>query len=189
MKRFLLAAAVVVLLPVGAAQAQDRFGLGMRVVSQGRSTNTEDVAFRGGGFQASFRPWQRWSFDLSFDALHARWESGAVDASALQFLAGVRWYLFPRPDWNLYLLGALGGGSSRVTFLLADGRQDEDRYAETLFHFGAGLEYRLGRFGLAAELRAVAISGELQEDDLEGHIVGGIGSGGVQANFGGTFYF
>ena len=188
MKRVALAG-FLVLISAGAASAQERFGVGLRLTSQARSTNADDVAFRGGGVQVSYRPWQRWSFDFSFDGLHARWQGGAVEASSVPFLLGVRWHLFPGRDWGLYLLGAVGGGSSRVTYRLADGREDEDRYSEAHFQVGAGLEYRLGRFGLAAELRAIAISGELQEDDQGSHFLGGIGTGGVQANFGGTFYF
>lgn len=134
-----------------------RWGVGAHLASislaEPGAMDDRGTPFAGAGLQLRYRLRPRWQLELT--AAHAQEQdvdaavARHVDAAALAIL------FHPRPyaRWDLYLLAGLGATSDGAPDL-TDAEREASRVGDV--QLGAGVERRIGRIGLAAELRLLA---------------------------------
>jgi hypothetical protein len=101
-------------------------------------------------------------------------------------LLTARFHLITRQQWDFYFLFGAGGAETKVTFQTADGSSREESFKEAVVHLGAGLEFRLGRFGIGAELAAVGVGTDEKPETFVGPP--GEDAGGIQLSVTCAFY-
>ncbi|MBK9030347.1 MAG: outer membrane beta-barrel protein [Myxococcales bacterium] len=170
-----------------------RWGVGVHLASitLPDPTGMDDggTSYGGGGLQLRYRLSPRWQLELS--AAHAQEQD--VDASVARQLDSVAisalYHLRPFARWDVYLVAGLGATS--------DGdpdATDEARQASQMgdVRFGGGVERRIGKIGVGAELRAIVVG--QREPDATARMAGAPAAaepqrGGGALTLGATYYF
>jgi hypothetical protein len=177
---------------------QQRWGLGLRLTSlalhQGDDVENE-THYAGGGLQLRYRLNARWELELA--AEHVREhdpESGEMIEGGRELGSGTLSALFhmrPYSRWDWYLLAGVGGTQDGREGLTEEQRKES---AQGHVHLGIGLERRFRHIGIAAELRAVGMVKEEQEEDARILPAGAMTTekqeqSGGQLNIAATYYF
>jgi hypothetical protein len=195
-----LAATIAALVPATASATpwtgKTRVGVGLRLSAVGLESSADPqnhADLGGGGLQFRVRLSPIWGLEMSAEKVHAEQANGGYVRDWRPLTLTVLAHLRPESDWDWYLLLGVGTGRDDVEYRRIDGSTRTAAFRRTHLHLGAGLERRLGDFGLGAELRAVAT--KRSDDSLDGPAyinsespVASESSGG-QLTITGTYYF
>jgi hypothetical protein len=142
---------------------------------------------RAGGVQVRFRFGPRWGLDVALEAMQGKSAGGAYERTSIP-LSVTGTYRFDCGGVDFYLLSGLGGMTDKVKYLDVNRMEIEEEVDVAEFHVGAGIEGRLGAFGLGAEVRAMALWRK-KEDMASAYDAVPKSAGGGQVNLVATYYF
>jgi hypothetical protein len=179
------------------AQADHRWGIGLRTASQGLENDSDDdrLHLGGGGLHVRWRFAPKWSAELTMEGLKADLYDGAyqreLDNSTLTF----GYHFTPYSRWDLAILAGIGGTDDTVTYRKADGTMAQEVASEVNFQLGFAVERRWTHFGIGLDFRAIGYARTDEEDQPEDYdstmdfraIPSGQSAG--QLNLHATYYF
>ena len=180
---------VVLCFPAAARAEGFEWGVGLRSTAQASKAFEGDTetSMVGGGLQVRFRFGPRWGLDVALEAMRGKSAGGAYERRSTP-LSVTGTYRFDCGGVDFYLLSGIGGMTDKVTYLDVNRMEIEEEVDVAEFHVGAGIEGRLGAFGLGAEVRAMALWRN-KEDMASPYDAVPKSAGGGQVNLVATYYF
>ncbi|MEZ4399392.1 MAG: hypothetical protein R3B06_05205 [Kofleriaceae bacterium] len=161
-----------------------RWGVGLQLTSLSLASDgaTAASAWQGGGLQLRYRVSPRWVLELS--AAQVTDATGGDARSAAALLA----QFHPRPAarWDLYVVAGAGATAAADPMLTDDARAASQAGNVQL---GGGVERRLGKVGLSAEVRLVTGAPPDASTTARMPAPGPRASHGGTATVGATYYF
>jgi hypothetical protein len=167
--RMRLAALPIVLLFAQPARAEHTFGLGLRGTAQRVAPEHDEdraMSLGGAGLQARWRflPWL--GVELAFEALHGEAAGGAFVRDSSMLTISAMWHVFPRSDWDFYVVFGVGGTGDKVTLVGAQTVKIEQKFEESHVSLGVGLEHLWPHWGVGVELRGVGLQRKDKDEAL-----------------------
>jgi hypothetical protein len=134
-----------------------KWGIGLRATSIAiHPENNPDAEseYAGGGLQLRWRLSPRWELEGTSEGLREQLGDGVEGDRQLHAATlAARYHLRPYGRWDWYALVGIGGTMEMID----DGDQPVALSRAGHVHLGGGVERRFGRFGIAAELRAIGM--------------------------------
>jgi len=180
---------LVLVFPAAARADGLAWGVGLRTTAQAsKAFEGETVtSMVGGGIQVRFRFGRHWGLDVALEALRGQAAGGAYERKSTPLSVSATYHI-DCGGVDVYLLSGLGGMTDKVSYLDANRMTIEEEVDLAQFHLGAGIEGRLGAFGLGAEVRAIALWRK-KEDMASPYDAVPKSAGGGQVNLLATYYF
>ena len=149
------------------SQVDHRWGIGLRMTSQGLSNESDaedNLHLGGGGLQVRWRFAPRWGVELTMEGLRADLYDGAYQRELENSTVAVSYHWTPYSRWDWSVLAGIGGTDDTVIYRRSDGTMAEETASEVNFMLGIGLERRWTHIGVGIELRAVGYARTDEEE-------------------------
>jgi opacity protein-like surface antigen len=147
-----------------------KWGIGLRLTSMDvRSADNEDneISLAGAGIHVRYLLASHWRAELTLEGVENDNEDelGYTRSSGMATL-GMHYIFNPYDAWNVYGLAGIGRTSTEIIYQ-GNASETVEKFEESHFHLGIGLERRFENLSLGAELRAVGLTRDDEAGDGE----------------------